>query len=283
MLPLVHRTPMPTLPYQHTPFLSTCITSTSSTTHLLWAWRVTYFIYMISGKWGSLCRQGRVVWSLWHGVWPVWQMEKVISLPVLHFMMLCKWDVWCWCSWDTGYAISSVEGQIGVEFFDPSPEVQDQKYVFKYHRQTINDVDHVWPVNMLAFHPVYIPYLFHYPISHIHVCLFASTRQIQHICISRLRQHHLNLGPQSQKAPMPISKILQSNPLCHVQLNRTRLAVGVSYTWDDGEEGAKNEERPAVWVHRMSDEVKVSECAVGWVLYETEVWCFKASTGLESQ
>ena len=41
-----------------------------------------------------------------------------------------------------------------MEYFDPSSEAQDKKYAFKCHRQTMNDVDHVWPVNALAFHPV---------------------------------------------------------------------------------------------------------------------------------
>lgn len=64
-------------------------------------------------------------------------------------------------NWDTcaqppliGYATASVEGRIAVEYFDPSPEIQEKKYAFKCHRQTINDVDHVWPVNALAFHPM---------------------------------------------------------------------------------------------------------------------------------
>ncbi|KNZ76294.1 Mitotic checkpoint protein bub3 [Termitomyces sp. J132] len=54
-----------------------------------------------------------------------------------------------------GYATASVEGRIAVEYFDPSPVVQEKKYAFKCHRQTINDVGHVWPVNALAFHPMY--------------------------------------------------------------------------------------------------------------------------------
>ena len=59
-----------------------------------------------------------------------------------------------------------------------------------------------------------------------------------------------------------------SGPIPSVAFNcdRTRLAVGVSYTWDDGEEGVKNAERPVVWVHRTGDEVKVSEPPVGLVL-----------------
>ena len=144
-----------------------------------------------------------------------------------HFILLCSWDT---DALGTGYAIGSVEGWIGVEYFDPSPEVRDQKYVFKCHRQTIDDVDHVWPVNALAFHPVYVLFLFFHSILHIssqsHVYLFASTRQIRHICISGLRWHCLNLGLQSQKATMPTSKILQSNPLCHVQLRWDKTCSG---------------------------------------------------------
>ena len=40
----------------------------------------------------------------------------------------------------------------------------------------------------------------------------------------------------------------------------TKLAVGVSYTWDEGEEGSKNTERPAVFIRAAGDEVKVSSC-----------------------
>jgi cell cycle arrest protein BUB3 len=53
-----------------------------------------------------------------------------------------------------GYAVGSVEGRIAVEYLDSSPEVQAQKYAFKCHRQAMGNVDHVWPVNAIAFHPV---------------------------------------------------------------------------------------------------------------------------------
>lgn len=38
----------------------------------------------------------------------------------------------------------------------------------------------------------------------------------------------------------------------------TKLAVGVSYTWEEGEEGAKTAERPSVYIRTTGDEVKVS-------------------------
>jgi len=53
----------------------------------------------------------------------------------------------------SGYATSSVEGRIAVEFFDPSPEIQQKKYAFKCHRQTIQGIDTVYPVNNISFHP----------------------------------------------------------------------------------------------------------------------------------
>lgn len=60
-----------------------------------------------------------------------------------------------------GYASSSIEGRVAVEFFDPSEVSQARKYAFKCHRQVEKGVngepgtDVVYPVNALAFHPVY--------------------------------------------------------------------------------------------------------------------------------
>ncbi|ERF76541.1 hypothetical protein EPUS_09177 [Endocarpon pusillum Z07020] len=56
---------------------------------------------------------------------------------------------------DSGYASSSIEGRVAVEWFDASSESQSRKYAFKCHRQTIDGVDVVYPVNALAFHPIH--------------------------------------------------------------------------------------------------------------------------------
>ncbi|KAF2803077.1 putative nuclear pore complex subunit [Mytilinidion resinicola] len=56
---------------------------------------------------------------------------------------------------DAGYASSSIEGRVAVEWFDPSNDSQARKYAFKCHRQTVDGVDVVYPVNALAFHPVH--------------------------------------------------------------------------------------------------------------------------------
>ncbi|MCJ1447278.1 MAG: hypothetical protein MMC23_007789 [Stictis urceolatum] len=57
-----------------------------------------------------------------------------------------------------GYASSSIEGRVAVEYFSPEPQAQALKYAFKCHRQAAADesgVDVVYPVNALAFHPVH--------------------------------------------------------------------------------------------------------------------------------
>ena len=56
---------------------------------------------------------------------------------------------------DEGYATSSIEGRVAVEWFDPSNESQARKYAFKCHRQPVDDTDVVYPVNAIAFHPVH--------------------------------------------------------------------------------------------------------------------------------
>lgn len=57
---------------------------------------------------------------------------------------------------DLGYASSSIEGRVAVEWFDPSPDSQARKYAFKCHRQaSAEGYDVVYPVNALAFHPIH--------------------------------------------------------------------------------------------------------------------------------
>lgn len=55
----------------------------------------------------------------------------------------------------TGYALSSVEGRVAMEFFDTSEAAQSKKYAFKCHRKSENGRDTVFPVNAMSFHPIY--------------------------------------------------------------------------------------------------------------------------------
>ncbi|KAH6908471.1 WD40 repeat-containing protein [Coprinopsis sp. MPI-PUGE-AT-0042] len=123
--------------------------------------------------------------------------ERESSLKYMTRSLACMLD-------GQGYATASVEGRIAVEYFDPSPEAQDKKYAFKCHRQTVKEavaqpdgttkteeVDHVWPVNCLAFCPRYNT--------------FASAGSVGTVSVwdfkvkNRLRQH--------PKYPNPVSAI----------------------------------------------------------------------------
>ena len=61
----------------------------------------------------------------------------------------------------------------------------------------------------------------------------------------------------------------------------TKLAVGVSYTWDEGDEGAKSAERPAVFIRTTGDEVKVrisillDDCMLNLCVAQGLVWKLK--------
>lgn len=83
-----------------------------------------------------------------------WQ-QRESSLKFMTRAIACMPD-------GAGFATSSIEGRVGVEWFDPGE--QKRTYAFKCHRQastatdehgTEQEVDIVYPVNALAFHPVY--------------------------------------------------------------------------------------------------------------------------------
>lgn len=42
-----------------------------------------------------------------------------------------------------------------MEYFDNSEQVQSRKYAFKCHRRSEAGKDVVYPVNAIAFHPVF--------------------------------------------------------------------------------------------------------------------------------
>jgi len=114
---------------------------------------------------------------------------------------------------DAGYASSSIEGRVAVEWFDPSAESQSRKYAFKCHRQQVNGEDVVYPVNALAFHPIH--------------GTFASgggdgvLALWDGVAKRRIRQY--------QKYPASVSCLSFSN-------DGKYIAVGVSPGFEDGKE-----------------------------------------------
>ncbi|KAJ4477524.1 WD40 repeat-like protein [Lentinula aciculospora] len=157
-----------------------------------------------------------------------------------------------------GYATASVEGRIAVEYFDPSPGAQEKKYAFKCHRQTIDGVDHVWPVNALAFHPLYVTYS--------HRSMFLNPKYPVTLTFSVSYNTFASAGSDGTVSVWDhkIKKRLRqypkfNNPVSSVSFNcdGTKLAIASCYTWDEGEQGARMErERPQVWIKTVGPEVK---------------------------
>lgn len=62
-----------------------------------------------------------------------------------------------------GFALSTIDGRVLIEYFDSSPEVQQNKrFTFKCHRHqdSFTGADLVYPVNSIAFHKTYTSTLF---------------------------------------------------------------------------------------------------------------------------
>lgn len=54
-----------------------------------------------------------------------------------------------------GFALSSIEGRVAVEYLDSRPEIQKKKYAFKCHRIKEDGIERIYPVNTISFHQGY--------------------------------------------------------------------------------------------------------------------------------
>jgi len=55
----------------------------------------------------------------------------------------------------TGFAISSIEGRVAMEYFEQTEESKARQYAFKCHRRVEGGKDVIFPVNALAFNTKY--------------------------------------------------------------------------------------------------------------------------------
>jgi cell cycle arrest protein BUB3 len=87
-----------------------------------------------------------LIWDLRNTGQPLWHRESTLK-----FQTRC---IRCFPN-GQGYVLSSIEGRVAVEFFDPSPEVQKTKYAFKCHRIKENGKETIYPVTAVSFHSVH--------------------------------------------------------------------------------------------------------------------------------
>eukprot|EP00899_Mesostigma_viride_P006770 jgi/Mesvir1/16094/Mv08388-RA.1 len=111
-----------------------------------------------------------------------------------------------------GYALSSVEGRVAMEYFDPSPDWQKRKYAFKCHRSQEAGRDIVFPVNAIAFHPRFGTFATGGCDGYISVWDGANRKRLY----------------QYMRYPTSIAALAFSH-------DGSRLAVAASYTFEEGE------------------------------------------------
>ncbi|KAA8536272.1 hypothetical protein F0562_028750 [Nyssa sinensis] len=130
----------------------------------------------------------------------------------------------------TGYALSSVEGRVAMEFFDLSEAGQSKKYAFKCHRKSEAGRDIVYPVNAIAFHPIYGTFATGGCDGYVNMWDGNNKKRLY----------------QYSKYPTSIAALSFSR-------DGRLLAVGSSYTFEEGE---KLHEPDAIFV-RSVNEVEV--------------------------
>lgn len=131
---------------------------------------------------------------------------------------------------DAGYASSSIEGRVAVEWFDPSADSQARKYAFKCHRQSVDGIDVVYPVNALTFHPAH--------------GTFASgggdgvVALWDGVAKRRIRQY--------QKYPASVAALSFSS-------NGKYLAIAISPGFEDGKEDLADADNVKIYIRELGE------------------------------
>ncbi|KAI8812542.1 WD40-repeat-containing domain protein [Cladochytrium replicatum] len=134
-----------------------------------------------------------------------------------------------------GYASSSIEGRVAVEFFDMAEEVQAKKYAFKCHRQTADGIENIYPVNALTYHPIF--------------GTFASGGGDG--CVSIWDGENRKRNKMYPRYPTSISALSFNS-------DGKLLAIASSYTYEEGE---KDHPADSIFIRAIGDEVKPKKLA----------------------
>jgi len=203
----------------------------------LWDPRSTTYCvgtYSQPGKVFTLALSGRriIVGTSTRQVW-IWDSRRM-SEPEQRRESSLKYQTRCIRAFieGDGYALSSTEGRVAMEYFDPSPQIQAKKYAFKCHRfRTTAGVEHVYPVNILAFHPIF--------------GTFASGGDD---CVVNI------WDGKNKKRLCQLRKFPISIASCSFNHDGTLLAIASSYTYFEGDKGNTPED---IFIRNISEvEVK---------------------------
>lgn len=134
------------------------------------------------------------------------QPAEVRESPLKHVIRCVK------CHPDgSGYIVTSIEGRVAVEYFEQS--MQAKKFAFKCHRQTDQDgLQTVFPVNCVAFHPIYHTFATGGCDGVINIWDGNSKKRISQFEKYRMGISTMDFSPDGKE-----------------------LALAVSYTWEVGD------------------------------------------------
>jgi len=127
------------------------------------------------------------------------------------------------------FASSSVEGRVAIEYFDPEENLRS-RYAFKCHRvKDASGTETVYPVNALAFHPGYDT--------------FATGGSDGGVCV---------WDGAAKKRTWRLTPFDTAVSSLDFSSDGGTMAIGVSYTWDQGEKTSAP--APQVIVRQMEKE-----------------------------
>lgn len=131
------------------------------------------------------------------------------------------------------YILSSTEGRVAVEFFEPSAEAQKRKYAFKCHRATNEHQQNiVYPVNAIAFHPVWSTFATGGCDGYVNIWDGDNKKRI-----CQFPQYHTSVAS------------------CHFNYDGQLMAVAASYTWE--QDAMRDKPQDKIYIRSIRDvEVK---------------------------
>eukprot|EP00128_Syssomonas_multiformis_P008829 Colp12_sorted_trinity150504_noHs@33864 len=179
----------------------------------------------------DVCDDMLVVGTAGRHVW-VWDIRKLACIQQRESSLKYQTRAIRCSPNKQGYCLSSIEGRVAVEYFDPSPEAQKKKYAFKCHRSDPKKQpgpEIIYPVNAIAFHPSYGTFATGGCDGFVNIWDGQNKK--------RLCQFH--------QYPTSISSLSFSH-------NGALLAIATSYTFEEGPK--ENTPPDAVVIRRVSDQ-----------------------------
>lgn len=122
-----------------------------------------------------------------------------------------------------GYYIASVEGRVGMEYFEHKKDA----FAFKCHRQKMDGQTYVFPVNCIEVHPIYDTFATGGCDGAVHVWDGKKKKRV-----ASLRKYDTSISSMS------------------FSLDGSKLAIAASYTFEGG---IKDHPQDAIFVQPMMD------------------------------